>query len=533
MTRRTGRRHPAVIRTSTWVGLKGPLDGREIECPGDAEELLLPSILRCRPPLSFSKRWHRMKVVANTTAAIAGIMMLTTFAVALAGNRGRSWTTAALVVGSTHRTGDGCLLRNRDGEPMVIADAIIEATANRGSQTYHWRDSAWVAGALDVTPDAGSPMPGINLEERPCFARLVMDSTNRPSGLLLTCTVDEFGAFHCDTALRTTLQGSEFGMAATRKRTWVVRSEQRPQPSTRFRIVVAYSETSGVWHRLQELGTDDFMCTIAPDGQSGAIVAFAAGAGLRWARTDGRTWQAKGVIDPRPSALHPRFGLDSAGTPWLAWTDKANAHVVRYVRGAWRDRDSVMSEPTPSETFWSTWCDLPRWFRGKPPLAWGDRGYASTHRDRIVVSTPTEHGWAPGRELPGSQGGFIPFLVIDRNDDLWALWSSGKELRFAHTYVTATVSDLDAARHGSTIGLSATLSEVTPGSWWSVARAGGDEPFKNVARIAAGPTRTLQWSDRNAPSGRLRYRIGRDCVDQRYVWWSPPVDAPALRADEP
>ena len=90
----------------------------------------------------------------------------------------------------------------------------------------------------------------------------------------------------------------------------------------------------------------------------------------------------------------------------------------------------------------------------------------------------------------------------------------------------ATTSTPELLSRGRRKELHWSLTEPAPGSWWGVLRAAGADSFRVVARVRAGDTTAMQWTDREPPPGLVRYRLRRECLDTRYVWLSPEVRWP-------
>ncbi len=315
---------------------------------------------------------------------------------------------------------------------------------------------------------------------------------------------------------------SEYSGAAASQRRWVARSDWvSPDPGLTLRA--AYSDTVGTWHELPRQGVDEDHCTMAPLSDHAAMLVYAGQSGLAWSMVEGEQWTRSGVLDPRPWApLHPRFRFRPSGGLWLLWTESRWVHVSSYRDGQWQRGDSLQCVH-PQGTFVAGWCDASRDTAERPVLAWGDLGYGYTYRDVTCISVPTDSGWAPGEEVPGSDGGFDPTVTRDRNGDVWVAWWLLREggVYFAHTYVSATASDPQLSGEGPSLTVMWTLSEPAPGSEWVVLRSPGDGDFQAVARLRAGASREVSWTDTTAPAATLlRYRIRRESVDARYQWES-------------
>lgn len=164
-------------------------------------------------------------------------------------------------------------------------------------------------------------------------------------------------------------------------------------------------------------------------------------------------------------------------------------------------------------------------------LVWGDLGYGYTYRDVGCIAFPTDSGWSPGEEIPGTEGMFLsPVVTRDRNGDAWVAWNMKRrpDSYYSHTYVSATTSLPRLVGAGRHRRLEWTLSEPAPESWWTVLRARGAGEFAPVARLRAGAGREMSWSDDSPPAGRPRYKIRRESLDARYVWESEEARWPGM-----
>jgi hypothetical protein len=165
-------------------------------------------------------------------------------------------------------------------------------------------------------------------------------------------------------------------------------------------------------------------------------------------------------------------------------------------------------------------------------LTWGDLGVGSTFHDVGCVAFPTESGWMPGEEVPGSRGLFVtPKVTRDRNGDAWLVWDMrGIDVtRFTHTYVSATSSTPTIAAVGRRRVVRWTLSELAPESWWAVMRARRGEEFDQVARVQAGTNLDVSWVDDSPPRGHLRYKIRRESVNTAFAWESEEGSWPRVK----
>ena len=423
------------------------------------------------------------------------------------------------------------------GTPLLIIGAHRDGATDREWSVMGWADSVWVPYLFTGVPAHYFPEPVLSLIPGQF---LVWLSTPYPDGyapLLFSRLLPE--PTPPETVMTTFLQDTEYGAAVAARRRWVARSQQRPGTFTNW-VRVLYSDTVGVWRELPELGINEFMCTIAPLSSRSAIVAYSDGSGLSWAIAEGERWAATGNLDPGRDLppLHPRFRFRPSGGLWLMWADLLSIHVSSYRDGVWDRGDSVKCVHPEGDTFWSAWSDMSRDAGERPVLAWGDLGVGRTFHNIGCVAFPTDSGWAPGEEIPGSRGLFLsPKVARDRNDDAWLVWDmEGIGItRFTHTYVSATASTPTLTGAGRRRVLNWTLSEPAPETWWPVLRARGRGDFEEVARVSAGATLDMSWADDSPPAGQLRYKIRRESVDTRYLWeseearWPPDQERPRLR----
>lgn len=452
---------------------------------------------------------------------------------------GRSWApTRQVVIPGVVRVRAPRLEVDSAGSPVLIIGAHRNGADypewEREWSVFSWRDSAWTPHLFTGVRASFFPEPVLSLVGGQYLVWI--SNITYPSGLgpLLFSRLLPTPS-PVETVLTTFLQDNEYGAAVSAQRRWVARSQQRPGTFTNW-VRVLFSDTVGIWHELPELGVNEFMCTIAPLSGRRAIVAYSYGGGLNWAIADGGRWSETGNLDPNPSrALHPQFVLRPGGGLWLLWTDKYWVHISSYRDGVWDRGDSIQCVHAQGETYWSAWSDISRGPYERPLLAWGDLGVGRTFRDIGCVAFPTRSGWAPGEEVPGSEGLFTtPVVTQDRNGDAWLVWDLLRQdlTRYTHTYVSATTSPPIIIGAGRRRVVNWTLSESAPESWWTVLRARGRGEFEQVAHVRAGSDPDMSWADDSPPGGRLRYKIRRESVDTSYLWESEEARWPRAHEDQ-
>jgi len=427
------------------------------------------------------------------------------------------------------------LERCENGVPYVLMSVKWAASPTRNWNTFSWSDSGWRVGSGSTFSVGGAPAIVIyQSDARHAVALGTEDPTSLQTWLLMFGVAsDSIGP--PDSIFATTSQSTEFGGAASPTRRWAVRSDQR-QPELQFKLHTLYSDSVGIWHEVGRLGEDDDHCTIAPLGDTTAIVVYAGQTGLQYAILDGAQWRETGNLDPRPrNAAHPRFRLRPSGGLWLFWESDDWMHVSSYRDGVWERGDSMQFLPNVGDTYQPAWFSVDHDTTEYPLIAWNNLGYGYTFRDAAVIAFPNGNGWDPPEEIPGSEqvDWIEPTVTRDLNDDVWVVWRRASEgLNFwSHTYCVATCTAPVVA--GSAAGARVTwaLSTPAPGSRWTVERATENDAFDSLATVRAGPDSVLTFDDVNAEVGvTWRYRIKRESVDTRYVWrsqeashWRPDV----------
>ena len=474
--------------------------------------------------------------LASVSASLQAVMLCVWASFASALPQGRAWAPVTrLSFPGVVNDGLPRLDVDETGSPTLIIEVQRDTTTTLDWNVFAWRDSAWIVSDATRIPGFDPPVVASTLGGRKHIAWVAPYLEGGYANVLMS-EIAEGRLLPPDTAMFTIVQDTEHGAAASARRRWVVRSQQRFPISILFAVRTAYSDTVGIWHELPEQGVDEDHCTVAPLSDSSAMIVYAGESGLAWAVAEGAHWTRSGAIDSRPFvAAHPRLRVRPGGGLWLLWTDKLWVHVSKYEDGAWSRGDSLVGVHRDGETFWAAWCDQSLDDRERPVLAWGDLGVGYTYRDVGSVAFPTASGWAPGEEIPGSDGMFLtPYIARDQNGDVWAAWRVKREYfnRWTHTYVSATSSAPSIQGGGRNRAVAWLLSEPAPESWWAVLRARGSGDFEQVARLQAGSSAQMSWQDSSPAAGVMRYRVRRESVDSRYRWeseegrWPPNAQRP-------
>jgi hypothetical protein len=313
---------------------------------------------------------------------------------------------------------------------------------------------------------------------------------------------------------------------------------------------VFYSDTFRVWREVQAYGLGNYGVALATLDDTTALAAWANPyEGFKWGTLRGTRWEFGGVLPGGAIPNRPRFRRRPSGGQWLAWgTSRPEIYLATFRDGAWSETQALECSyrEGPYSQHLSGDPDLSRDDAEYPVIAWDAKYFGGS---RICVCVPTDSGYGVAESLEGVPGGVLPSVARDRNGDVWvAWWEEFGPLRWQHSYTSALASAPRIVGAGRHRALAWSLSEPAPGSWWTVQRSGGharagpggppraengaDGSFEDVARVRAGEDSDLSWVDDSPPGGVLRYRIRRDCVDNRYEWlsdeatWPPQVRKP-------
>jgi hypothetical protein len=183
---------------------------------------------------------------------------------------------------------------------------------------------------------------------------------------------------------------------------------------------------------------------------------------------------------------------------------------------------------------YTKFCDLSRDEREYPVVAW-DADDARNAIPVVCVSVPTDSGFGIADEIEGSDFGVAPVVGVDRNGDAWVAWrviNQNTGLMWTHTYTTATTTVPRILGTRALRDILWMLSEPAPETWWAVLRSRNGGQYEQVARVRATASQNMRWIDTSPPSGTLRYKIRRECLDTRHQWesaaghWPPAMTQP-------
>lgn len=426
------------------------------------------------------------------------------------------------------------------GIPYLVLAVRWDSAERHVWNTFAWADSGWRPALRSTVRAGGGPEYAVpsSIPADMAFKSYHDNATADFNVRLALMKVWPDSIGEPDSVYQTTMQSSEYAAATSARRRWAVRSENYNRDPVNH-VRVFYSDTARIWHEVERLGVDEDHCTVAPLGDTTALVVYAGVSGLEYAVLDGTQWTESGNLDPRPfNPANPRLRPRPSGGWWLMWADDGWVHMSTYRDGIWSRGDSVRCLPAVGETFQPYQLEAEHTSGERPVLAWTNAGYGYTYRDMTAIAFPNGNGWDPGEEVPGSdQSGWIaPTMTTDLNGDVWLVWRRASEgiNRWIHTYCSATCGAPAVSTHGVGTRVTWALSARAPNSRWTVFRAAGDSPFDSLATVRASEDSVLAFDDATALAGRTwRYRIRRESVDVRYRWesdvathWRPDTGGP-------
>lgn len=467
----------------------------------------------------------------------AGLLLLARQADALP--PGRAWAPATEMRfdGTTDYLLSPLLDRDTTGGPYLTMGVRWDALPRHVWTSFTWRDSIWAVAATSSERAGYPPVLDVGPRSTRRMGEVAYwDVATRQYWLVLRA-IGPGVIGPADTVFRTGSDASEYSFAQHGIRRWAIRSEQTSSPVWYVRTF--YSDTAHIWREVERLGNDDDHCTVAPLGDTTAMVVYAGGSGLEYALLDGTRWVERGNLDARPFvAANPRLRVRPSGGLWLIWADYGWVHISTYRDGVWSRGDSLRCVPNAGERFRPIFLDAEVDTTEYPVFAWTNSGYGDTWRDVTAIAIPGADGWHGAEEVPESQqsGWIRPTVTRDLNGDVWVAWRRARfgTNHWTHTYCSATCAAPAITPLADGTRVTWALSSRAPGSRWSVWRAEGDAPFDSLGTVRAGEDSLLAFDDSTAHPGRTwRYRIRRESVDIRYRWesavamhWRPDTRAP-------
>jgi len=293
-----------------------------------------------------------------------------------------------------------------------------------------------------------------------------------------------------------------------------------------------WSDERNNWQEVPVAGVGDYGVAVGDVDPHSALVVWAGQQeDLRWGLLSDTQWQpAEAPLSTDPFGPNsPRLRKRPSGGLWLAWaTGEGHVRASTYRDGAWSAAESLgCAYSNPSLQHLSELPELTRDDREYPSVAWTSQDL--TGGKALCVCMSNDSGFGQAEELPEGYNAETYSMARDRNGDLWlAWWKRYDGIFWTHTHSTATTTTPRILSNRALRGISWTLSEPAPETWWAVLRSRNGAEFEEVARVRASQSQNMSWIDTSPAGGTLRYKIRRESLDTRYQWESatghwPPV----------
>src|SRR5689334_11478267 len=475
-------------------------------CPGRISEDSTPTNAVADPHAARSA--YGSALIAGALALSAGIGSAIT--------PGRAWAP----VERLNEPGFAYLIGPRidvglDGIPTMAVSGVVDQYGQDGLG-YRWGGAGWVhTWNLGQTPQWFWPVispPGTNYlvwNDQCCFdfASITMQGIAERETIATT-----FGF------------NAAYSAAVTTRRRWAAVHDYDYFDGGVLRVFSSAAPRS--WHetRLGDIGLAGV--ALAPLQDTTAVLAVMqpgpTGGGVGLWRVDDSGVTYTGLHTP--GAHGPRFRPRPSGGLWLAW-DTAAPYIAltTYREGLLVEPDTLRCNylAPPEWQYVSQLPDMSRDGGEYPAVAWG--AYSQLSGGVVLcASVPTDQGFSVADQIPNA-GGNSPTVARDVNGDVWVGSWNHWYADYAHTYTVATASAPRLAGAGTGRTVAWTLSEPAPETWWAVLRAVNGGAFEPVARVRAGPSLEMSWTDAPPPARLLAYKVRRECLDTRYGWESEAV----------
>ncbi|OFV83551.1 MAG: hypothetical protein A2W26_10245 [Acidobacteria bacterium RBG_16_64_8] len=422
------------------------------------------------------------------------------------------------------------------GSPLLAAIGRNELTDFQNALGYKWEDSSWTEiWRLEEKTNLLRPV----LSPPGTYHLLWNSLTNKPddppyASYLAMAEVEQGVLGAPDTVARVHMERSTYSGAVTDQRRWAAMGDvvfEGAQALGKLRLF--YSESLRAWQEVETAGSGDRGVAIGALDDTTALVAWAGlDEGLWWGELRGSAWFPGSYRLAGELSTAPRLRWKPNGGFWLAWaTASPHIELSHYDGATWALPETLRcaySDVVLPDLHFTNLLDLSRDGVQRPAIIWGAFD-GRTGTEAVCVCVPNDSGWTTAEELPDAVDAVGIAIARDLNEDVWVAWwpRALTGVHWKHTYTRAVPSPPVLESDAGKPGVSWTLSEPAPETWWAVLRATAGGPFEPVARVRAGPSVEMAWTDSTAPAGNaLRYRIRRESVDLRYRWETPEsVDA--------
>jgi hypothetical protein len=290
-----------------------------------------------------------------------------------------------------------------------------------------------------------------------------------------------------------------------------------------------FSDEPNLWQEVTTGAIGNYGLSLVALDDTTALMAWTGdGEPLDWGVLRGHRWEHADQSLFSGFGLRPRLRTTHDGGAWLTWSSQERSVYVRRFDGhAWAAPETLFCPSiTTTQGAEALATDLSRDSAYRPLVAWSYTNYLDGSAG-VVASFPNDHGWEPGDQFYSSGYGAVPTIGRDRNGDAWIAWSeSFQPFRYTHTHTSATTNAPSIEVDQGHPKLTWTLSNAAPETWWAVIRKKGSGNFESVARLQAGASLSMSWTDPEIQLGWVQrdditYRIRRESVDLRYEWLSP------------
>jgi hypothetical protein len=286
------------------------------------------------------------------------------------------------------------------------------------------------------------------------------------------------------------------------------------------------SGTPDHWDRLPASGRAKAGVTVGELTDGTALLVWSDWAdGMHWGVASESGLADRGILPTYgrwPNDPHLR--ARPSGGFWLSWgSDLSFDGFATFANGSWSPPgrfSAAYQHPLDQHEVMQT--AMSQDAGEYPAVAWAAlvNGYVAT----MCALIPSDTGFTEAVDLGYTADGFDPTVARDRNGDVWvAWWSYSGGTYWTHSYTAATSSPPRLSGAGRARTVAWTLTGPAPETWWAVLRAVNGGAFESVARVRAGSSLEMSFTDQPPAANLLAYKIRRECVDTRYVWESPVV----------
>lgn len=291
---------------------------------------------------------------------------------------------------------------------------------------------------------------------------------------------------------------------------------------------VVATGSNHAWRRIATDRPSYDWITIGAPTDSSALVVWVGDYATMYVGTAGDSCWSSSRFPHAEYARIPRLRRDGRGRWLLVWaTVGPEIHYSYFEKGQWSVPAAVRCAYTDDADSVHTTNSLDISYDDAsfPALTWTADSYR-TGRRSLCVAVPVEGKPRVGEVVEGVSGAWIPTIARDRFSDVWLAWTLETPFGFdgaywQHTYASVTSTAPVVQRRGRKMYLQWTMTGPAPGSHWTVFRAQGSDRFEAIgSATVADDGETQEWVDEEPPAGRVRYRLQRDCMDERYRWQS-------------